>query len=491
MRTIDLQNDNILYGDDTASKNLFASVVDGKAYIGDTAGEALTMMRQNNGNVKVKQSGVLHLLHNSLIPASLSPYENLYVLGVGDLLEFDKNDLSAAPRYFCDFPYYEKKSTEKSIPSADTLYTLLCNAVEKSTPKDNAALMVSSGKDSTALALALRECGIEKNVQAFTYGDDPEEALWAKEACTKLGIAHQTVLMPKDPKDVKEAMLNYFTHASHPCCDPALIPYAIILYHGGIKNMSVLDGSNNSIYMGYVPSQKYKTVNRYYSMIGGGWSAAKGLRQMIPYHLKINKMFSTGTEMNLLYKHSHFRDRETQAFYPHNYDTTKFWNDWYRKNKKQAAKDTSSILNGQHFSCTGGNIKGQTAAEAVNSLSVMPWTDKRLIDYYFNLPIAYRYDAENNVSKILLREMLVKYMDFDFSKIGKKIFYFDTQKFIFENLDFVRTEILSCRLWDEKMEKEFTKHLETARKYPRAASALVDLFLISGWHNHCKHLNKT
>jgi len=485
---IDLKNNNIIFGDDTAAQNVFVYHEGDNAYTANAAGEILSHMHQNGKDVKIGRAGVVYLLHNSLIPTPASAYEDVYVLGAGDRLEFDKQNLHAAPRYSCDFPYHAHKSTGRSVPSTKTLFDLLCASVEKTARQGDCALMLSSGKDSTAIALALREVGYEKKVQAYTYGDDEEESLWAKEACDKLGLKHKTVLLPKSQAAVRESLLHYFTHSSHPCCDPALIPYAYMMYLENIKNMNVMDGSHNTVYMGYTQSKKYARINGYYRIFGGGFKHTKALRQLMPFYFKANKLFSSVPEVNLLYKHLHLRDKETQKFFPHDTDTYQFWLDWYQENEDMDVPGNKTVLHAQNFSYTSATIKKQTATEHMGSRAVLPWADQDIIDYYFNLPEEHKYDQKNCTSKIILRAMMKEYMDFDFKKIGKKIFYFDAQKFLLENKDFVREEILGCSLWNGNIEEEFKKYMDIVARVPRAGNALVDLFLVSGWHNHCKFL---
>lgn len=485
MRILDLRHENIIRGDSATALHFFCGVWNGKAHVSQNLADILVQMRKDNISPKIKDQTLTHILHNGLNARSNTIYENVYILGPGDVLEFDKAAPEKNPDHSCSFPYLEEKSTHTSVPSTEKLFSLLCQSLESSSAKEQKALMVSCGKDSTAIALAIKECGYEKETRAFTFGDDGEEAEIAQKTCSELGIPHKTFLMPQETTDIKAAMQHYFKHASHPSCDPTVIPYAVLVYQESIQNTHVFDGCNNSIYMGIVPSKTEERVQAYYRLQKGGFPALKMLRKFAPYYSKSNKLLMTALEFDLVYRHGHLREWETKKFYEKSHDSSAFWRDMYRE--QDYTREQLSFLSG-HTCSYGFYFKGMTATEQLGSKCILAWNDASLISYFFNLPVEYKYDLKTHSSKKQLKKMIEEKMGPDFLNIGKRIFYFDMKNFVLSHESYIREEILNCVLWSRAIESELHKYIKLARSHKRAAAAIVDLFLISGWHNHSKYL---
>lgn len=476
-------------GDNSGADNIYVWREGKTVHARPAPADILNVMKNSGKAVEINRDSIVFLLHNSLVPTPLSVFKDVYVLGVGDHVTFQDNP-AAAPVFGCDYPYYQEKSTGASVPSTKKLLDLLCKSLQKKTD-GNAVLMLSSGKDSVAIALAIKECGLAGKIPAYTYADAASgygaEAADAAKIAQKLGLKHKTIEVPDSAPKVKEALENFFAQASYPSCDPTTIPYVVGLYHEGIRGAGIIDGTRSDMSMGIFPSSPYHWLCRYYRAIGGGWQKFEKLKSCVPFHRKIAKFFSSYPEVNL-YRHGHFRAEETRRFFDHNIDTKRFWLDVYKSQKNKSLVDGYTYINDQFFAGCGILPKIKTVAESLGCMPVMPWADWDIADYYFNLPVEHKYDLRTKTNKILLRRMLKEKLDYDAAAYGKRIFYFNMEKFVRENEKFVRGEILGCSLWNKKMEREFDKYFGMLEAHPRVGGALVDLFMISGWCNHSKHL---
>jgi len=465
-------------GDNTGAHHVYVW----KNHTSSALPDILQAMRDEGYTPAINPEAVSFLLHNSLIPSPQTIYKDVYVLGIGDQL---------SSQYDCDFPYFQERTSGASQPSTRKLLDLLSTSVQRKLAGRSVSLMLSSGKDSVAIALALKEVGLEKEACAYTYCDPEsgytDEGEEATRIADKLGLKHKVISVPDDPKTVKTAMLSFFENTAMPTCDPATTPYFLGLHQEGVQDTALLDGTRNDIYMGIVPTQKYDMLGRYYQILGGGWNALRSLRQRVPFYLKANKFLSTFPEVHL-YKHGHFRHIETAEFFAHNTDTEKFWLDIYRRYKTHPATDLRTFIIGQYFDGCGVTVKGETVAQALDSDFVMPWADADLADYVFNLPQKYKYDMHRRTNKILLREMLKEYLGYDAQKIGKRVFYFNSDRFVLNNEGFVKEEILGCKLWSAGMQDALPRYFDKLENEPRVGGALLGLFMISGWHNHSKYL---
>ena len=128
------------------------------------------------------------------------------------------------------------------------------------------------------------------------------------------------------------------------------------------------------------------------------------------------------------------------------------------------------------------------AASAIGMGASLPWADHAVADYYFNLPQEARYTAKPAKNKLLLRKMLLRYLDYDADAIGKHYFSFDGAGFIQRNMEFVRSEIDDCSLWDEQGLGTVHSWLDQIGSRPLLYHSLLTVFMVSGWHNHSRFL---
>ena len=206
-----MSQNRIFKGDPAGESPLYVWAEDNHLFDAKSLPEILNQMRKKAITPKIDQESVAFLLHNSLIPTPRTIYENVYALGIGDQLKVKK---SGETEFSSDFPYYHNKATGESEPSTKTLLELLCASVEKRLGADNGALMMSSGKDSVSIALALKESGLNDKVFAYTYGDPQsgytDEADEAANISEKLCMKHKMISVPQDSKTVKKALHHFF-----------------------------------------------------------------------------------------------------------------------------------------------------------------------------------------------------------------------------------------------------------------------------------------
>jgi hypothetical protein len=170
---------------------------------------------------------------------------------------------------------------------------------------------------------------------------------------------------------------------------------------------------------------------------------------------------------------------------PNAVDTRRFWS------RLSAATKTLGIFDLYAFSeryitPPASMKKHILASRAVGHEPSVPWCDHQLADYCFNLPEPDRFNRRIGVNKVLLRKMLLRYLDYDAAKIGKRYFAFDGARFIRENMDFVRAEINQCDLWDREGLGTVAAWLDAIEARPLLYHAILTVFMVSGWRNHSR-----
>ena len=136
------------------------------------------------------------LLRFGFVPVPRTLFSNVFQAGIGDTLTIDLRTGTLSHSY--EYPFLIAKSRQIETWRPEAFTDLLCASCERVVPP-NAVLMLSAGKDSTALLLALQRIG-RKDVLCVTYDADyrEPEAELAGAFAREMGFRHLTV--SPDPK---------------------------------------------------------------------------------------------------------------------------------------------------------------------------------------------------------------------------------------------------------------------------------------------------
>ncbi len=343
-----------------------------------------------------------------------------------------------------------------------------------------ALLMLSAGKDSVALALAIAELGVKIPCFTFKPGPKDTEHELAARLCRRLGLDHRTVEMPRDPTYVRTNLERFFEGSSLPCGDHATIGYAMTVAAAGLDSGGVLDGGGNDPYMGFLLSASNQTKLRY--RIRGRHLAATVARVS---RIDSPVSYVARSRAAALLPGRNFRYHELKSIYPGAIPTADFW---YKETEVPAPQVGSAMMTSRvrHTEAARNNLKGRLVAEACGLAALFPFCDTGIADYYFNLPKQARIDERRGVNKVLLRRLLMEKLGYDPADVGDGYFAFDGPAFLMDNAEFVRDEISSCKLWTADASALARKWLDLLPKRPFLWHALYSLFMVSGWHNHSR-----
>ncbi len=412
---------------------------------------------------------------------------NVYSLTFGDTLTI-RTPLDGAPVVTNEyaFPYLSALSRNDSVPSTDTLFHLLCEAVDEHLGSaSGSVLMLSSGKDSTSILLALAELG-RKNVRALTYvaGTANDEDDYAEPLAKRFGIPHMTVRLDNDPKYIKSALIHYFENTPFPGLDKTQIPYVLSLDAGGISSEVVLDGSGNDLYMGHVLGN-YDRIKLSYNV---SRFVPNSSINLLSHVSPLTYFFKTRSET--CFPGYYLKPSTIELLLGTRDLTQGYWAESDRKNKELDMFDFRIAIRVRHYDTNQVILKACTAAAALGVAIEFPWSNEKIADYYFNLPEPDRFDRNGCVNKILLRRMLRERLQYPDATIGKRFFEFQLAPFMAAHRKFVIDEIFACDLWQSPVRTLVPRWYDSLSSTPRLAYGLNALFMISGWYNHSKYINR-
>ncbi|MCA9399173.1 MAG: asparagine synthase, partial [Candidatus Omnitrophica bacterium] len=435
--------------------------------------------------LELNEEGVSFFLQNGFIPASQTIYKNIFWLSIGD----EAHHSVASPSrqtVFTRFPYFRQHSSQQNFYNPEKLLDVLGRAIaERITANKPAFLMLSGGKDSLSLALALSRADLGDAVTGLTYGLEDQrydESSIAVEAARKLGLKHHVVRLKNGGGELKELLTRFFRQSVFPCADEALIPYLrcmeFIKEDCQHSTAQVIDGSGNDVYMGHIPGKS--DVLKFKLAIGDTVDLSE-LRGLLLRRLKISHLFDTKVETLFPGRRGVPPLLLNQLNSSLN-DSSEFWRDLYEENKNLDYFDLRALCRGRHYDQGEVMLKARLATSVFGFDYAFPFCDQDVINYLFHLSEDERFDQVNYLNKIALRKLLRSELQYDDLKIGKKAFYLEGVEVVRNLKDFIFDEVEQCAYWNTNTAKRLlTQCFKSLDQFPGFYRTILILFMLSGW----------
>jgi asparagine synthase (glutamine-hydrolysing) len=464
-------------GDPTCAEPRYFSIIDGEFFV---SGDILSVLRarhQRGHDVEVSPVAISHLLHDGFVAQPFTVYKDVFFVSMGMSATLEHGRLA----FHFDFPFLKPKSAQDREADPATLLQVVADATSRAcAARPKPLLMLSAGLDSTSLALAVKQAGRDDALcVTYTEDDDQDEAALAHRLCVRLGLRHETCHLSLGSDAVCGLLQRYAAVTPEPCADPALIACVAPIASYADEDTVVLDGSGNDAYFWKPPRPLDLAKLRL------GWNRLPGLRRLrraLPMHFRYERLLSTPLEL-LLFAGPYLRHCDTRVFYPASIDTHRSWLERFNQLVIPFEEMRSSIRSA-FMGPAAHMMKARNAAMVVGALARFPWADHEVANYCFNLPADHRFDSASGRNKVIVREMLSQFVEYDEKAIGKRSFKFDKRLFIERHLDFCRNEILSCALWGPAIEHSLGDFVGAFVRGARTENALLTLLMVSLWHNH-------
>jgi len=490
---VDLKDDAIrIRSDLTGQKEISLFVNDKAVYIADSLDKLVRFVHKNiPQNLTTRIKSISHLLHDAVIPAPYTIYNEVFSLAIGNSISIDSN--SRDIKVEDDYPYLRSCSRQDSVNSTKTLLNQMSNSLDQGTQDSDPIFMLSSGKDSVSLAITCGEIGLKCKTITYKSKQNDNESEVAKIVARKFGLDHEVVTL--DDTNLisqEEKIVDFFRQSIHPCLDFSQLGYLRLLMQLGATGCTIIDGTGNDSYFGGAPC---KTDYTKYRLTIGNHNLADQIKKIIRHSNKISYLLRSDAEINFATRT--FRYNDTEKWFSNAFNTSIYWRNKYsfrnRKDKQSLETyyiDLEAKIRGRDYDRSCSFLKARLASSFTKNQMFYPYCDSQLIDYCFNLPEKFRFNTKKYINKILLRTLLNEKVQYD-SLANKKFgFDFEGRNFIRLHESFVKREILSCSLWDQEKMKVFLRHsLSLLEKNYYESHGILLLFLLSGWFNHNKFLN--
>ena len=466
----------VIVGSRTCAHVRYLSMIDGQPVASNDIQDVLVARHRAGAAIDVNHAAISHLLHDGFVPPPLTVYRDIFAISVDLRAEVKAGAIS----FVRDFPFENHKSSLDGIPDTGSLLLRLGQATKAASAESHdVLLMLSSGLDSTSLAVAAKEAGRD-DILCVTYGEsaDDTEVIVARDTCRRLGLRHETHIFDARHPQISADLVAYGETVPQPCADPALAACVSLVRRFGSSRNVILDGSGNDYYFWRPP----RRLDLLKTELGLGRFPVLGwLRPLLPMHLRRERILASPLEL-LLLNGVWLRYNETRKFYPEAVNTHEYW---LRESHVHqfAREEFQHCLKMIYMGPAAFMLKTRNAAQSVGAIAHFPWTDDGVADYCFRLPEDARFDRKRRKSKTIIRQLFREALSYDATVVGKHHFSFGKRNFLRHHLSFCRDEILGCTLWSRGVERTFQHLADLLDRGHQAENALLSMFIVSLWHN--------
>lgn len=420
--------------DRAGAYSMYYAVADGILYFASS----LTYFRRFS--FPINMSAVSDFLHFLYVPAPKTIYEGVNSVLPGQAVSYN-GEIINEEKIPIDNSIKSDFSEEIDIPDDQYLYSFeehLIKSLSQVCPKDKkSALFLSGGKDSSALAVAIRMGELE-NVEAITVGFDDkriDESDDASIVARHLGLPLQ--ILRFSPSQYLKYWPEFINSLGQPMGDPAAMPVYVVMKELADSYDVYLDGTGNDSYMGITTTWHEDFVWFLYRV--NPWL----------YHMPWKHLMGGFSYTLDMLKHAFGKPREEQFVSWQGWAEDEIYKltgrnpDWTSTRLYRMFPAVPSAM--VHKTLTLCDIwEPETAyRKTVQIASVLgktvhfPYLDRDLIRYCESLPAVFRHDDKTN--KVIIRLLLKKYLPPEILNKKKGAFNFPKSCFLkTDNYQYIR-----------------------------------------------------
>ena len=315
---------------------------------------------------------------------------------------------------------YHGKSNEKEL--LNKLTESLSSCLD-STKKP--ILLLSDGKDSMSIAVALSKMDIQCDTLTLLRDEDEEMKCYIEGVCALLGhtpyfVTVENILAAFDKSDFLESCKLM----EHPVRDQGFLFFLFGLKvffaetNFAPQRCQFIDGLGNDEHLGYLPSK----MQRYSYKL-----SQLGLWKLKPSWL---------TELNWYLRspaESHGDLSALSCFFK--FKDALDLNEYFSKAEKGSDFiDFRAFSRGSFHDHQCMMEKTRVASEYYGASIIFPWKESNLADFCFNLPLDSKYDLPMELNKLPVRKLLINEIDWKQEKRGVDLYYDLTLNYFCETI---------------------------------------------------------
>jgi asparagine synthase (glutamine-hydrolysing) len=383
---------------------------------------------------QLDEQAVAEFLHYLYVPAPRTIYQDVQAVLPGHVLIVDQSGMRqlrfAPPRFIQGAKLTDATSVKNAFTECLPRFEeTLCSAAQDCLPKDGrVGLLLSGGKDSSALAIVLSQIAPKRTVCLTVGAQDFEvdESSDATILCKHLGLPH--IVYTPTTQELTGGILRMVASQDQPCGDTASLPLFLALDHLPDDVNIVWDGSGNDYYCGIVAASGELGYLRRVKLQGflpePLWSALLFMMRLGPRRFR-----GTAAEWSKPVEESFvswngWTAHELKDLYGQevSFSETELWRVMHAHPAHDWVALQTEVLCGI-WEPHAAFRKGVLAVRAHGRAGRYPFIDNRLADLVNALPQELQFEGYTN--KTLLRAYLEKYLPDELLRKPKGYFVFD------------------------------------------------------------------
>ncbi|MGB7328755.1 MAG: hypothetical protein WBD31_28005 [Rubripirellula sp.] len=196
----------------------------------------------------VDRDALATLLYSGTVFPPATIFKGYCSLGLGGSLALadGKADYASAENLF--------DHDQSPLPqNFDCISNLAASMANDEIDFDKTTLLLSEGKDSTGIALAIAELG--QKVDCLTFANSDTNVGFVESIAKRLGF--RLTVVRYGNMQITDDSLDRLTRVFEPTLDQAFLSY-LLLPMEALEGRTILDGMGNDIYMGHLPSKQQR-----------------------------------------------------------------------------------------------------------------------------------------------------------------------------------------------------------------------------------------
>ncbi|MCM1182531.1 MAG: asparagine synthase (glutamine-hydrolyzing) [Roseburia sp.] len=383
----------------------------------------------------------LYFIHG-YIPAPYSVYQDIYKLDAGCMLELDAP--YKEPRRSVYWSVREAAKYGEAHPfqgtrqeAADELERLLKASIREQMVADvPVGAFLSAGIDSSTI-VALMQTQSAKKVRSFTIGMEEKgynEAVYAAEIARHLGTEHtELYITAQDAKAVIPKLARMF---GEPFADSSQIPtYLVSKMTREHVTVSLSGDGGDELFCGYTT---YSSIDRIWGKMKGYPYGVRRLCSNLLIHcplIRNNRVLQTKSyllgakspehlyELSNAQEASNLRIALEPGAHPYKHNQ-------YPYGALKDAQNAIMLMDMEVYHPDDILVKVDRAAMAVSLETRVPMLDKDVVEFAWTVPMEYK--KQGTEGKLVLRDVLYRYVPREMMERPKKGFSIPIEKWLRE-----------------------------------------------------------
>ena len=392
--------------------------------------------KQNVSKETVNAKALATLLYSGTVFPPDTIFNDYCAVGMGGTLSANGQEIGyvEAEELFDD--------SEVGSSQIDPINALAEAMDQSATDLNQCILLLSEGKDSTGIAIALAELGVKVDCLTFANSDTNVELV--TDIAQRLG--HRLEVIRYDNYTIPKSSLDRLANVFEPSVDQAFLSYLLLptdVFQGRI----IIDGMGNDLYMGHLPSKQQLLATKVCSAVNSltpNWLSDSLKGKSFRNSERCGIPFRSFTECQGFY--NGFDRSVIRKLIAEPVSLNRIDQQW----KSIGFERARALSRGRYLDTYSFCGKSIALAEMASAKIYFPWADEKVAKQFGRLTPNSKYQWPA-INKLPLREAINRRFDYRQPKVG---FRAPVQEILASNRELLESAVKASSLIPEQIKSQ-------------------------------------